>query len=134
MNFAKYRVQLSTEKSTRVSMSMSTQSLMECRTFRPPTFRLRTFRPRHFGHGHFGHGKCQRWTFRPNPLIVGWGVYMHKCVMHFLGNNCLNNHKHVYYICLNFFISYYRVPTGQGKVREICFFFQVREKSGNSVK
>ena len=27
-----------------------------------------------------------------------------------------------------------RVPTGQGKVREICFFFKVREKSGNSVK
>ena len=26
-----------------------------------------------------------------------------------------------------------RVPTGQGKVREICFFFKVREKSGNSV-
>ena len=24
-----------------------------------------------------------------------------------------------------------RVPTGQGKVREICFFFKVREKSGN---
>ena len=27
-----------------------------------------------------------------------------------------------------------RVPTGQGKVREIWFFFKVREKSGNSVK
>ena len=27
-----------------------------------------------------------------------------------------------------------RVPTRQGKVREICFFFKVREKSGNSVK
>ena len=27
-----------------------------------------------------------------------------------------------------------RVPTRQGKVREICFFFNVREKSGNSVK
>ena len=27
-----------------------------------------------------------------------------------------------------------RVPTGQGKVREICFYFKVREKSGNSVK
>ena len=27
-----------------------------------------------------------------------------------------------------------RVPTCQGKVREICFFFKVREKSGNSVK
>ena len=27
-----------------------------------------------------------------------------------------------------------RVPTHQGKVREICFFFKVREKSGNSVK
>ena len=26
------------------------------------------------------------------------------------------------------------MPTGQGKVREICFFFKVREKSGNSVK
>ena len=28
------------------------------------------------------------------------------------------------------------VPTGQGKVREICFFFKVREKekSGNYVK
>ena len=26
------------------------------------------------------------------------------------------------------------VPTGQGKVWEICFFFKVREKSGNSVK
>ena len=31
-------------------------------------------------------------------------------------------------------LSYSRVPTGQGKVREICFFFKVREKSGNSVK
>ena len=28
----------------------------------------------------------------------------------------------------------YRVPTRQGKVREIWFFFKVREKSGNSVK
>ena len=27
-----------------------------------------------------------------------------------------------------------RVPTGQGKVREICFSFKVREKSGNFVK
>ena len=27
-----------------------------------------------------------------------------------------------------------RVPTGQGKVSEIYFFFKVREKSGNSVK
>ena len=27
-----------------------------------------------------------------------------------------------------------RVSTGQGKVREICFFFKVSEKSGNSVK
>ena len=27
-----------------------------------------------------------------------------------------------------------RVPTRQGKVREIWFFFKVREKSGNSVK
>ena len=27
-----------------------------------------------------------------------------------------------------------RVPTCQGKVREICFFFKVREMSGNSVK
>ena len=26
------------------------------------------------------------------------------------------------------------VPTGQGKVREICFFFKVSEKSGNFVK
>ena len=26
------------------------------------------------------------------------------------------------------------MPTGQGKVREICFFFKVREQSGNSVK
>ena len=26
------------------------------------------------------------------------------------------------------------MPTGQGKVREIWFFFKVREKSGNSVK
>ena len=29
---------------------------------------------------------------------------------------------------------YDRVPTRQGKVREIWFFFKVREKSGNSVK
>ena len=28
----------------------------------------------------------------------------------------------------------HRVPTRQGKVREIWFFFKVREKSGNSVK
>ena len=27
-----------------------------------------------------------------------------------------------------------RVPTGQGKVREIIFFFKVREKSGNFEK
>ena len=27
-----------------------------------------------------------------------------------------------------------RVPTRQGKVREICVFFKVREKSWNSVK
>ena len=26
------------------------------------------------------------------------------------------------------------MPSGQGKVREICFFFNVREKLGNSVK
>ena len=32
------------------------------------------------------------------------------------------------------FVSRYRVPTRQGKVREIWFFFKVREKSGNSVK
>ena len=31
-------------------------------------------------------------------------------------------------------ISLVRVPTCQGKVREIWFFFKVREKSGNSVK
>ena len=30
--------------------------------------------------------------------------------------------------------AHIRVPTRQGKVREICFFFKVREKSGNSVK
>ena len=29
---------------------------------------------------------------------------------------------------------YVRVPTRQGKVREIWIFFKVREKSGNSVK
>ena len=29
---------------------------------------------------------------------------------------------------------HFRVPTRQGKVREIWFFFKVREKSGNSVK
>ena len=64
----------------------------ECRTFRPQTFRPRTLRPGHFGHGRFGQGKCQRWTFRPNHKFwVGWGVCMHKCVMHFLGNNKLNN-------------------------------------------
>ena len=28
----------------------------------------------------------------------------------------------------------FRVPTRQGKVREIWFFFKVREKSGNTVK
>ena len=28
----------------------------------------------------------------------------------------------------------YRVLSGHGKVREIWFFFKVREKSGNSVK
>ena len=28
----------------------------------------------------------------------------------------------------------HRVPTRQGKDREICFDFKVREKSGNSVK
>ena len=61
------------------------------RTFRPRTFRPRTFRPGHFGHGRFGHGKCQRWTFRSKPYIVGWGVCMHKCVIHLLGNNWLNN-------------------------------------------
>ena len=27
-----------------------------------------------------------------------------------------------------------RVSTGKGKVREICFSFKVREKSGNSIK
>ena len=27
---------------------------------------------------------------------------MHKCVMHFLGHNCLNNHVHVYYISPKF--------------------------------
>ena len=32
------------------------------------------------------------------------------------------------------FIRSNRVPTGQGKVREICFFFKVREKSGNFKK
>ena len=31
-------------------------------------------------------------------------------------------------------VDYIRVPTHQGKVREIWFFFKVREKSGNSVK
>ena len=30
--------------------------------------------------------------------------------------------------------KFVRVPTGQGKVREICFFFKVREKSGNFEK
>ena len=28
-------------------------------------------------------------------------------------------------------LRHIRVPTRQGKVREICFFFKVREKSGN---
>ena len=39
-------------------------------------------------------------------------------------------------ICACRIISLYesRVPTGQGKVREICFFFKVREKSGNFKK
>ena len=32
------------------------------------------------------------------------------------------------------FLSLNRVPTRQGEVREIWFFFKVREKSGNSVK
>ena len=32
------------------------------------------------------------------------------------------------------FYKIYRVPTGQWKVREICIFFKVREKSGKSVK
>ena len=29
------------------------------------------------------------------------------------------------------FVGSIRVAIGQGKVREICFFFKVREKSGN---
>ena len=40
-------------------------------------------------------------------------------------------------ICLrDYFINYLlnRVPTGQGQVREICFFFKIREKSKDSVK
>ena len=31
-------------------------------------------------------------------------------------------------------VIHIRVPTRQGKVREIWFYFKVREKSGNSVK
>ena len=31
-------------------------------------------------------------------------------------------------------LASFRVPTRQGKVREICFFFKVREKSGNFEK
>ena len=40
------------------------------------------------------------------------------------------------YLCrlISLLPSYNRVPTGQGKVRENCFFFTVREMSGNSVK
>ena len=33
---------------------------------------------------------------------MGWGLSMHKCVMHFLGHNCLNNHIHVSYISPKF--------------------------------
>ena len=40
-----------------------------------------------------------------------------------------NDHLHGHFPVIPF-----RVPTRQGKVREICFFFKVREKSGNSVK
>ena len=42
------------------------------------------------------------------------------------------------FICAHAWIFFklciFRVPTRQGKVREIWFFFKVREKSGNSVK
>ena len=38
----------------------------------------------------------------------------------------------MYSFCAKFNLC--RVPSGQGKVREICCFFKVREKSGNSVK
>ena len=34
--------------------------------------------------------------------------------------------------CFN--CTYFRVATGQGKVREILFFFKIREKSGNFAK
>ena len=33
---------------------------------------------------------------------MGLGVCMHKCVMHFLGHNCLNNHIHVTIFLPNF--------------------------------
>ena len=32
------------------------------------------------------------------------------------------------------YVDFSRVATGQGKVREISFFFKVREKSGNFAK
>ena len=65
---------------------ISSYTWTECRTFQP-----RAFRPGHFGHGHFGHEKKQRETFRAYLKIVGWGACMHKCLMHLLGNTCLNN-------------------------------------------
>ena len=50
-----------------------------------------------------------------------------KCIRIWI--NCIKNLHLRRYID-----GYSRVPTGQGKVREICFFFKVREKSGSSVK
>ena len=38
------------------------------------------------------------------------------------------------FVPMKFYCMYIKVSTGQGKVREICFFFKVREKSENSVK
>ena len=61
------------------------------------------------------------------------------CVNEYIAKNLYKNllssffgrfdvHLHVIQPILN------RVPTRQGKVRDIWFFFKVREKSGNSVK
>ena len=56
------------------------------------------------------------------------------CSPFFICNNYYKKYIKDSYNLKKYFKCASRVPTGQGKVREICFFFKVREKSGNFKK
>ena len=79
----------------------------------------------------------QFWRFFPNlRILLGFILKFKRHRLYPQNSNKITGPIHVSnpHTKFGWISSNGRVPTRQGKVREIRFFFKVREKSGNSVK